>query len=385
MCINYIMSYFGTSKTILNIPNNLGPTGARGVTGANGVIGATGSTGSTGRTGSTGPVGPIGLTGYTGSMGATGAIGYTGSTGPIGNIGPTGATGPMPVISSNYAYSSAWTSVSVTGSYNFTHSLNFSLTTPIKYIILFSTVSNPVLGTNDVFDATNQFFFFNGFFGNVVKHVNANMINIYFGDQTVYHALSASYTTGYIKLFIYTDKTSIGPSGSTGSTGSTGPVGPAGTASNTGATGPQGPAYNTSAPMIGAYTNGSLNISTNPPTLTTGALSFNSLLANFNNTGFVAGTLGTSAGVFTAPTAGFYQVNCTIHFNSGGGYTYLYMYKNGTLFYAPVQNINISTITISLVCYLGVNDYIQFSASNSGGGSYVFGSTNNSLTIYLIR
>jgi hypothetical protein len=161
-----------------------------------------------------------------------------------------------------------------------------------------------------------------------------------------------------------------GPQGNTGSrgpTGNTGATGLQGATGSTGPTGPTGPAQQ--GPAFIAVQTTYQGIPTSPNDIGRLALRYNSVSKNIGN-GY-----NTSFGIFTAPTAGFYQVNASIGVNPfedtsfyGGGLIGLLHNGSpiaaGKFIEAKGITVNgtlraVDQSSLSIIVYLAVGDTLQ--------------------------
>ena len=111
-------------------------------------------------------------------------------------------------------YDSGFFAVSTGNYYTKTHNLNMSLSYPLRYIIYFSVVSAPVLGTNIIMDITGETVGNDGFYlcikdaNNIVIKTSigyvANAINPYSITTDGVAPISyTAFTSGYYKILLY--------------------------------------------------------------------------------------------------------------------------------------------------------------------------------------
>jgi hypothetical protein len=156
-----------------------------------------------------------------------------------------------------------------------------------------------------------------------------------------------------------------GSRGPTGSTGATGTQGPTGAIGNIGPTGPalQGPVFIATQTIY-------QGIPTSPNTIGQLALRYNNVSKNIGN-GY-----NSSTGIFTAPTAGFYQINASIGVNPfadtsfyGGGLIGLlhngspisagkFIEAKGILINETILGA-VDQSSLSIIAYLAVGDILQ--------------------------
>ena len=194
----YYYVYAGSSLATVNAEVST-PTGiykwGRGGDGPSGKFKASG-----GRNGAKG--GPSCFMVYFQTSTTTSVPGYALSTKGFFNSGIT-----MPNFDSGWFNAAA-----VNTLYTFTHNLNISLSYPPRVRILVSAVNNPVLGTNNVYEAqisqsagnlgnpTNTGWGLNWFIS------SANAIKVSTGNSGIYidnGGTGVSITTGYIRVYIY--------------------------------------------------------------------------------------------------------------------------------------------------------------------------------------
>jgi hypothetical protein len=111
-------------------------------------------------------------------------------------------------------YDSGWFQVSANSTYTRIHNLGWALPFPPTIRAFFSTVANPVLGTNNIYEIS-----MNSMSGNVgnptntvygithIRHLTSNAILISTAKDGVFYSSGgedvAGQTTGYYRIFMY--------------------------------------------------------------------------------------------------------------------------------------------------------------------------------------
>lgn len=88
---------------------------------------------------------------------------------------------------------------------------------------------------------------------------------------------------------------------------------------------------------------------------------------------------------FTAPAAGYYQVNGEVYV-TGSANVYLYLYKNGaSVTYGAPGNLTSQQDTISDLIYLNAGDYIELWVNTGSSVAYGISSSSNYLSVVLVQ